>query len=496
MAAVDPAERPNGQKAGKGSLKTASCAARLLLHVGGGPCPPDASPYSPPPLCRTPTSCSKTLLPYQPRLTSCPTQIMFEAKLNQAGVLKSVLDAIRELVSDVNFNCDEDGMKLQAMDNSHVALVALQLRASGFGQYRCDRQMTLGINVPSFQKITKCAAPQDILTLRAFDDGDVLSIVAETLNTDRVAEYEMKMMDIDIEHLGIPETRYDAEVTLPSSEFNRIIRDLKEMGESIRIEATKEGVTFSANGDIGKGSVTLKHNADAKKALKVDQDKDVIDVDSDEEKGEDQNADGGSDADAEDKPKAKKALFKKDPDEDHSQDATQDTNDDMEDIQDLKPKANGAKSEKKPKKEKNKIPDDEDEEDEDYEKQKDDEDGEQGDEEEEEEDEDQLPKSKKRKLSKKSSETSKKNGKSKGKDRKSAKEKKQEEEEEDLSVSISLQQSVSLTFSIKYLSNFTKATPLAKRLTLHMSNEVPLLVAYEFDTGYVRYYLAPKIEDD
>ncbi|KAA1108124.1 proliferating cell nuclear antigen [Puccinia graminis f. sp. tritici] len=432
--------------------------------------------------------------PQPPHLLSYPSAIMFEAKLNQAGLLKSVLDAIRELVTDVNFNCDEDGMKLQAMDNSHVALVALQLRASGFGQYRCDRQMTLGINVPSFQKITKCAAPQDIITLRAFDDGDVLNIVAETLNTDRVAEYEMKMMDIDIEHLGIPETRYDAEVTLPSSEFNRIIRDLKEMGESIRIEATKEGVTFVTNGDIGKGSVTLKHNADEKKTLKVDKDKDVIDIDSDEEKDEEQNDDEGSDGDAEER-KLKKALFKKDPDEDPSQNATQETDDEMDESQDVKPKTNGAAKEEKPKLKKKKIVDDDDEEEEADEQQKDVENDEEADEDEEDE-EDQLPKSKKRKLSKKAAEKSKKNGKSKAKERKSAKEKKQEEEEEDLSVSISLQQSVSLTFSIKYLSNFTKATPLAKRLTLHMSNEVPLLVAYEFDTGYVRYYLAPKIEDD
>lgn len=51
-------------------------------------------------------------------------------------------------------------------------------------------------------------------------------------------------------------------------------------------------------------------------------------------------------------------------------------------------------------------------------------------------------------------------------------------------------QAVSLTFSIKYLSNFAKSTPLSDRVQLHMSNEVPLLVQYSFDAGNVRYYLA------
>lgn len=266
------------------------------------------------------------------------------------------------------------------------------------------------------------------------------------------------------EHLGIPETRYDAEVALPSSEFNRIIRDLKEMGESIRIEATKEGVTFTANGDIGKGAVTLKHNADAKKSLKVDKDKHVIDIDSGEEKGDDEDDDEGSNGDEDGGSKRKKPLFKKDPDEDQSQDATQDSND-ADESQDVKPKLNGVQKEKKPKKTKTAA--EEDEEDDEEDQQKDEADEEEADDDEEDE-EDELPKSKKRKLSKKDAGKPPKNGKAKAKERKSAKDKKEkkEEEEEDLSVSISLQQSVSLTFSIKYLSNFTKATPLAKRLTV------------------------------
>lgn len=75
---------------------------------------------------------------------------------------------------------------------------------------------------------------------------------------DRVGEYEMKLMDIDTEHLGIPDTVYDAEIQLPSAEFQRIIRDLKELGESVKIEVSKDGIRFSAEGDIGSAAVTLK----------------------------------------------------------------------------------------------------------------------------------------------------------------------------------------------------------------------------------------------
>jgi len=65
--------------------------------------------------------------------------------------------------------------------------------------------------------------------------------------------------------------------------------------------------------------------------------------------------------------------------------------------------------------------------------------------------------------------------------------------EEDNGVHIILQQAVSLTFSLKYLQNFAKSAPLASHVVLNMSNEVPLLVAFEFEQGHINFYLAPKV---
>jgi proliferating cell nuclear antigen len=39
-------------------------------------------------------------------------------------------------------------------------------------------------------------------------------------------------MDVDSEHLGIPDGDYDASVTMSSSEFQRICRDLGTLGDS------------------------------------------------------------------------------------------------------------------------------------------------------------------------------------------------------------------------------------------------------------------------
>ena len=67
-------------------------------------------------------------------------------------------------------------------------------------------------------------------------------------------------------------------------------------------------------------------------------------------------------------------------------------------------------------------------------------------------------------------------------------------EKPDLNVSIDLSEPVALTFSLKYLVNFCKASGLSKSVKLCLSNEVPLLVEYELaSNSHLRFYLAPKV---
>lgn len=127
---------------------------------------------------------------------------MLEAKLSEAGTLKKLLDgtldaslstetrfflhlpaAIKELVTDANFECNEEGIVLQAMDNSHVALVSVKFSAPAFKRYRCDRPMPLGVNLTSLTKVLKCAKDDDICTLKAADEADVLNLVYEAKST-------------------------------------------------------------------------------------------------------------------------------------------------------------------------------------------------------------------------------------------------------------------------------------------------------------------------
>merc|ERR1712130_784554 len=60
------------------------------------------------------------------------------------------------------------------------------------------------------------------------------------------------------EQLGIPQTEYATTIKMPSSEFQRICRDLSAIGDTVTISAQKDGVKFSVNGDICSGDMTIK----------------------------------------------------------------------------------------------------------------------------------------------------------------------------------------------------------------------------------------------
>ena len=86
-------------------------------------------------------------------------------------------------------------------------------------------------------------------------------------------------------------------------------------------------------------------------------------------------------------------------------------------------------------------------------------------------------------------------------------------DKEEEAVTIEMQEPVTLTFACRlfieivwkefnltfnrYLNMFTKASCLAAQVSLSMSPDVPLVVEYNIgEIGQVRYYLAPKIEDE
>lgn len=196
--------------------------------------------------------------------------ISFIAKLSQGEIFKKLISSMVELCQECNFECSENGIVCQSMDSSHVSLVSVSLNAKGFEEYACDDDCTLGMSLPNLNKILKCSGSKDSLTISA-KDTEIIRFKFENEAGDQESEFELKLMTVEEDHLQIPETDYKCIITMPSSQFATICRDLKEIGESVKISATKNGVVFNCTGDIGSANMLLKQNqtAEDEKAIKI-----------------------------------------------------------------------------------------------------------------------------------------------------------------------------------------------------------------------------------
>ena len=140
----------------------------------------------------------------------------------------------------------------------------------------------------------------------------------------------MKLMDIDSENLGIPDTEYDSRVTMPSGEFTRIVRDLSLLGESVRIEVSKEGVRFASDGEAANGSILLKQTEAAKEKYEnYGKDDDEVKAEEEEEEEEDD----------EDDEKPRKKKIKKEKVKKEEKDGDVEMNEDEDDEGEFKAKS-------------------------------------------------------------------------------------------------------------------------------------------------------------
>ena len=126
------------------------------------------------------------------------------------------------------------------MDSSHVALVSLHLSMEGFENYRCDKNMVLGVSVANLAKVMKLANNDDSITLEAENDASHLKITFENSKNGRSSEFNLNLITLDTENLAIPDTEYSAVVTINSGEYSKICKELYSLSETVTVATTSD----------------------------------------------------------------------------------------------------------------------------------------------------------------------------------------------------------------------------------------------------------------
>merc|ERR1719245_2012500 len=69
--------------------------------------------------------------------------------------------------------------------------------------------------------------------------------------------------------------------------------------------------------------------------------------------------------------------------------------------------------------------------------------------------------------------------------------------EDEKSIKIQMEEPIEQQFALRYLNSFAKSACLSPQVQLSFSEDVPLQVSFQMeDLGSVKYFLAPKIEEE
>lgn len=191
---------------------------------------------------------------------------MFSAEIN-AKVLKIIVDAVSELSESIVFDITETGIRAQSMDSSHVSLSFLHLKPEGFISYNYESHYNIGISLVSLLKILKCSSNEDNVLL-SLNDHDKLTLVISDGSSK--SEFELRLMEIDEEMLSIPPIEECCEIKMPSTKFQKIVRNMASMGDDCQIVINDEELKFISMGDSIKISSMYENKDDVSFNGKID----------------------------------------------------------------------------------------------------------------------------------------------------------------------------------------------------------------------------------
>ena len=182
---------------------------------------------------------------------SCNSDFLLDIKTIQASTFKQVIDALKEILMDVNLEFDETGMKIIAMDNTHIVLIHLKLEAEKFEKYYCEKKLFVGINMLKLHMLIKTISNNDILSLYVLkDDPNKLGIRIENNEKNVKTNYKLSMLDIDVLNIQIPPVDFHTIITMPSSYLQKIIRDMHNLAEYIEIRNIEGQLILSCKGEF------------------------------------------------------------------------------------------------------------------------------------------------------------------------------------------------------------------------------------------------------
>jgi proliferating cell nuclear antigen len=169
----------------------------------------------------------------------------------QIAPFRTLMTALKDILLETNLIFTKEGMKIINMDKSHTILAHLFLDAHNFEVYNCKKdKIIIGVNMFHLFKLINTIDNNDTLTIyieeNDYNEGIVqfLGLKFENGDIKQHKIQKLRLIEPDIEELNVPDVKFSSVLNLPSSDFQKIVRDLSCISDKIEIKsiATNDGV--------------------------------------------------------------------------------------------------------------------------------------------------------------------------------------------------------------------------------------------------------------
>ncbi len=193
---------------------------------------------------------------------------MVKARMLDSKIWKTCVGSMVNLIEEAAFKFTPDGIKMKAMDPSHIALVDLDLPSGAFEEYSVKESKVLGINLVEMDKVLSRAKVGDELGIELDEKQNRLMINFKGASARKLS---LPLINIDERDLPDPKIPFSAEVDVVAGVIQDGLKDAELVTDNVQFLVDKESFVMKAEGDKGTSELKLSKGDEALVKLNVDQ---------------------------------------------------------------------------------------------------------------------------------------------------------------------------------------------------------------------------------
>jgi len=187
---------------------------------------------------------------------------VLEIKTVQIAPFRTLMIALKDILLESNITFTSEGIKLINMDKTHTILVHMFLDAVNFEHFYCKYpKIVIGVNMFHLFKLINTIDNNDVLTIFIEEDdyseGIVTNLCLKFENGDinQCKIQKLKLIEPEEIELDVPDVKFSSIINLPSSDFQKIIRDLSNLSDRLEIKSVSNELIFKCKGSFAEAEI-------------------------------------------------------------------------------------------------------------------------------------------------------------------------------------------------------------------------------------------------